>query len=404
MFDLRKVNNREAFFLYSNVDGKKSTHAVVNLVDKDDYIQGYSVTSRGYRTFRKDRVMKMFSDQVELDHFTLNEMPVETTDSLPLKVPRSRLSSNNGLEICFTGFNKDEKDELTNIAQSRNLAVRAGVTAKLSFLCCGPNAGWRKIESANAKGALILSASQFRDFIETGEIPYESPEIDEKAAKADEKHESDIEKLQSVMNNAASTFSTIRSFQRSNVLIAQFEDGYAVGWKFAVKSVFREALDIKLTTSVFDGHKYETWTQGNKYAFHRGDAFYSDKLGYSDWSEFLNLEHAVILKVKFECYAGYETIATLDGKFSGTFVPDNVILKTESLTDLPILIESQSYDAGTLTIDVLRPNADRTKVEVKETISLNQDEFISLLQTGYYWKKEKGSAPVKVDILKNDSP
>lgn len=394
MFDVKKINNREAFFLYSSAEGKISRHAIVNLVDKDDYLQGYSVTRRGYRTFKKERIVKMFDTNAELEAVELAAEPLESAE--PARSESRRLSSGGALEICFTGFDKQEKDELAALAALSNLKVRSGVTAKLTFLCCGANAGWRKIEEANAKGALVLSGDQFRHFMATGEIPYKPAVVD---SKQTENAAAGLDKLQELKDNAAATFHTLRSQPRSNILIAQFVDGYAVGWRFAVKSVFKEALDIKQTTAVFDGYKYEIWTQGNRYAFHRGDAFYSDKLGYTDWPAFLKLEHAAIVKVRFECFAGYETVATLDGLFSGDFVPENLITAPKVFERLPLRIESQSYDPGTLIIDVLRPTSDRERVERVETLSLTQDEFIALLQTGYYWKKEKGHAPARVDIL-----
>lgn len=397
MFDAKKVNNREAFFLYINSAGDKSTHAIVNLVEKDDYIQGYSVTRKGYRTYRKDRVISMFDSSSELDSFIASGQINDAVSSIETEIPRSQLSKNKSLDICFTGFDKTAKDELSRLATSFNLTVRTGVTSKLAFLCCGANAGWRKIEDANTKGSIILSEEQFKHFVKTGEIPYETGDISIDEIKPES---SDIDKLNTLREGAATTFRTIRSSQRSNALIAQFVDGFAVGWKFAVKSVFRDALDIKLTTTVFDGYKFESWTQGNRYSFHRGDTFYSSTLGYTDWPSFLKLEDAIVLQVKFECYAGYETIATLDGSFSGYVVSDNLI-NSKEIANLPLLIESQSYDHGTLTVDVFRPRMDKTKLELVDTIVTDQDEFISILQTGCYWKKVKGLPPVKMDLFTN---
>lgn len=394
MFDVKKVNNREAFFIYLNAEDQLSKHTLVNMVEKDAHIQGYSVVRRSYRTFRKDRIVKMFTTQAELEEADLAQE--QHANVTPAVGSRRQPAANDGWEICFTGFDKRENDELAALAVSSHFKVRSGVTAKLTCLCCGANAGWRKIEEANAKGALILSGDQFRHFIATGEIPYKSKETDGRPA---DNTATEPDKLQALRESAAATFNTLRSLPRSNILIAQFVDGYAVGWRFAVKSVFKEALDTKQTTAVFDGYKYETWTQGNRYAFHRGDAFYSDKLGYTDWPAFLKLEHAAIVKVRFECFAGYETVATLDGLFSGDFVPENLITAPKVFERLPLRIESQSYDPGTLVIDVLRPTSDQKRVERVETLSLTQDEFIALLQTGYYWKKEKGHAPMRIDIL-----
>ena len=53
------------------------------------------------------------------------------------------------------------------------MQVRDGVAKNLQFLCCGSNAGPKKVESSREKGVLIIVASQFSHMIETGEIPIE---------------------------------------------------------------------------------------------------------------------------------------------------------------------------------------------------------------------------------------
>ena len=39
-----------------------------------------------------------------------------------------------------------------------------------------------------------------------------------------------------------------RTTKRSDILIAQFVDGFALGWAFPLPEAFREALDIRMTT------------------------------------------------------------------------------------------------------------------------------------------------------------
>ncbi|MFJ1231391.1 BRCT domain-containing protein [Yersinia proxima] len=394
MFEESKVINKEAFFVYVNSKGEVSPHHIAKFVHKDDYFQGYSIDKRSYRTFRKDRVLEMFDDKSQLPPLVSTSHDGETFNSKLLNDSKNKVAKVSKIEICFTGFNKEEKDRLTELAKNNGLDVKSGVTSKLYFLCCGENAGPRKIELANGKGVFLITSEQFEHFIETGEILQESFELGQQKELAEPMDE----KIKALHENAASTFNIVRSLQRSNALIAHFSDGYAAGWRFAVSKVYKEALDIKLTKSVFEGHQYDTWTQGASYSFHRGDTFYSSKLGYTDWAEFLKLEDAVVLQVKFECFAGYETIATLDGKFTGSFIPDNLITSKE-LTELPILIESQSYDAGTLTIEVFRPSIEREKIKLMETLVMDQNEFIALLQTGCYWKKDKGSKPIRADLF-----
>lgn len=63
--------------------------------------------------------------------------------------------------ICFTGFSKNKKCELTDIAKSRGYVVSKDVTKGLSFLCCGENAGPSKINKAKQNNSILLSEADF---------------------------------------------------------------------------------------------------------------------------------------------------------------------------------------------------------------------------------------------------
>lgn len=68
MFDREMINeNKEAFFLYVNGRGELSAQCVIKVAEKGDYLQGYSLTRRAFRTFLKDRVIQMFSSAQELN-------------------------------------------------------------------------------------------------------------------------------------------------------------------------------------------------------------------------------------------------------------------------------------------------------------------------------------------------
>lgn len=380
-------NEKEIFFTYTNANNEVSNNYVVDAVYKDNYLQGYCINKKGFRTFKLERILDVYSSNEEM---VSAASPLTIVD---LKIENRRVKDTpRGLEICFTGFDKDIKDELESLAEKKGLLVRKGITAKLYFLCCGPNAGWKKIKQANEKNCFILSKDQFSSFVDTGEIPIEPTEVYD----SDEK---DIhEKIEILHNEITSTFRTIREPRRSTALIARFVDGYAIGWRFAIRESHRNALDIKLTKFVFNKHQYEDWTQGSSFSFGRGDVFYSDKLGYSEWSEFLKIPDAVVLQVKYECFSGYDPVATIDGFFSGDFIPDNQ-LTPKKLTNLPIMIRSESYDPGKITLDIFKPSLDRSNLDLFDTIKITQDELISLLQSGYYWKKDEGQKPVRINLF-----
>lgn len=98
--------------------------------------------------------------------------------------------------------------------------------------------------------------------------------------------------------------------KRTFNFIAEFIDGYAKGWNFAVRECFKDALDIKMTELiepvVINGIKqYEIkiingvkksiqrkkkvlrWTQGDCYSFAEGHIFYDTPKGYLPWAEAL---------------------------------------------------------------------------------------------------------------------
>ncbi|HGB3608669.1 TPA: BRCT domain-containing protein [Salmonella enterica subsp. enterica serovar Eastbourne] len=65
--------------------------------------------------------------------------------------------------ICFTGFDKTKKSELIQIAKNRGFVIKNDVTTGLSYLCCGENAGPKKISKAKAIGAVLISENSFRE-------------------------------------------------------------------------------------------------------------------------------------------------------------------------------------------------------------------------------------------------
>lgn len=390
------INGRkEAFFIYEKNNGEVSKQYLSNAVIKGSYLQGFSRVRRAFRTYKLERILKVFSSQVSLEECLLDSL--ETTLSCtPIKSEQTEQSINkSGLEIVFSGFEKDKKDGLVKLAEKAGLRVRAGVTSRLDFLCIGTPTGWKKIEKATTVGALILTESQFINFVESGEIPYKNDEQDFDIIKIEK---ADDEKLREIINEATLTFHTFRDKRRSPALLASFVDGYALGWKFAIKEAFKDALDIRLTKTMIDGYVCEMWTQGTSYQFHRGDTFYSDRLGYDDWSEFLKLDYAVVLQVKYDIFSGYEVLATLEGEFTGDFLPSRLVTP-KKFNKIPVLFESHSYDAGNAVIEILIPDSERKNLKRVRELSLTQDELIALLQSGKFWDKKDRLKPIMKDLF-----
>ncbi|MGS0724583.1 BRCT domain-containing protein [Shewanella sp. 0m-11] len=74
-------------------------------------------------------------------------------------------------EICFTGFNAVERNELETQAELVGLSVKKNVTKNLHILCIGENAGPSKVDKAREGGSVIIDKSQFVHFADTGELP-----------------------------------------------------------------------------------------------------------------------------------------------------------------------------------------------------------------------------------------
>lgn len=80
----------------------------------------------------------------------------------------------SGLEVCFTGFAKQARSDLEQLATDSGFIVRKAVTRNLHILCAGGNAGPKKVADAKADGAAILLESEFIDLVKTGELSEEN--------------------------------------------------------------------------------------------------------------------------------------------------------------------------------------------------------------------------------------
>lgn len=158
-----------AVFLYCNAKGIVKHYHIADISQDEEYIQGICLDSGDLKTFRQDRVISHHASPEEAEQ-AMSAM-LESGELVPY-VPKPRPWET--FDVCFTGYPKAEKEELTKKAEAAGLTVRKDVTVHLNLLCCGPNAGPSKIKKSREKGILILSTSQFLEFIETGEIPVHS--------------------------------------------------------------------------------------------------------------------------------------------------------------------------------------------------------------------------------------
>ena len=359
IFNSNKVLDKETYIVYFNAKGVLNKFHIVNISTTDEHIQGISLPERLFKTFRKDRVLAQYSNNNELENADISSFD---THGLSVNNPKPRVTDK--LEICFTGFSKADKTNLEMIAVNHKFIVKKDVTKSLAFLCCGYNAGPTKKEKARNNGALAITEDQFNSLINTGEIPeqgvYDLLSIDE-------------DTTQKKLNEITDTFSTIRSMPRRQVLIANFINDFAFGWRFKVHKCHRQSLDIKLTNITYNGITKQVWTQGHAFNFIGGEFIESNSI---------DGEIDIALQIKFTSPAGFDSVDTIDGEFSGVFRKNNA--STEhgeyKVDNFPIKFNSQVYDEGSLTVDVYIVK-DKKPI-LKERIELSQAEFITLLQSG----------------------
>jgi hypothetical protein len=145
--------------------------------------------------------------------------------------------------------------------------------------------------------------------------------------------------------------------KRSLVLIADFVNGYAKDWHFAVGECFRDELDIKLTPRKVDGMDVMRWTQGEEYHFAEGHVVYDTPKAYIQWSEALKHINCV-------CSVLWAT-------------PNKIKTITDSNNK-----KKSKLIVGHVRFKLLKPNTERDGLQTVGSYDLTQNEFVEFLKTG----------------------
>ncbi|AUI87679.1 hypothetical protein BS333_14825 [Vibrio azureus] len=387
--------------IYKDAKGNTSVQELANAkhteTEKSSYIQGWSYKHKHPITLKTERVLGVFDSADDAD-FHLESKADFASDiiiNLPKRAPNS---SEKTFDVCFTGFDKDTRESLTRLAESKSMLVRKSVTVNLDILCFGPNAGPAKVNQATMQGVTALTKSQFENLLDTGELPEALPGD---ITVTEAKERARVDEFEDLVKHINTNLKGLKEFPRRENLIATFHDEQAVGWKFYVHQAFRDALDIKLTPVTVHSKTYQTWTQGHAYSFKRGDTL-SWPNPNKDWGAFLNADNAIMLQVKFATPAGFVENQRLEGTFQGNYFKTKTHAQSKDVLDAPIEVASYIYDSGVLTVGVYRPDETKEKVELVDTLLLTQVEFVTLLQSGYYWQKPTDSeddTPVKKIVL-----
>lgn len=188
---------------------------------------------------------------------------------------------------------------------------------------------------------------------------------------------------------------------RSDILIANFIDGYASGWRFAVPECFKPSLDIKLTSRVIKEKTYFSWTQGNNFSFNTGDVFYSDRIAYKDYSSALIQDDFLCVQVTSEA-AGNGDRFKLDETYSIRPHDADTNLfclhtKGGKIIRHPIgslTVSRVKLDKSRMEFSVLKPNREKTALTEIKRFECRPDRFVAMLQSGILFAHQ--SPPVNV--------
>jgi NAD-dependent DNA ligase len=158
------MSSLQTIFIYQNAKGNVTGRVISDISETETYLQGFCHQAKGLRTFRKDRILEMLNSSEEIQSKLAHYISLNPDSSMPEK-------AHYLLDVCFTGFKSADKNRLIALAESKDLVIRGSVTRSLNFLCCGYNAGPKKIEKARSQGVIALYEQQFVQLLETGEVP-----------------------------------------------------------------------------------------------------------------------------------------------------------------------------------------------------------------------------------------
>jgi NAD-dependent DNA ligase len=158
------VSDSSTVFIYQDARGNITAREITDISETETYLQGYCHLANDLRTFRKERILELLGSGGDVDSKVEHYI---STSPLP-KEPKK---SHHLLDVCFTGLKSEDKKRLKEMAESKGMVVRSSVTRSLNFLCCGYNAGPKKIEKARAQNVIALNEEQFIQLLETGEVP-----------------------------------------------------------------------------------------------------------------------------------------------------------------------------------------------------------------------------------------
>ena len=162
-------------FRYCDSKGVVTERELLQWSENSSYIQGRSSGDEFPKTFRKDRIVDFLLGEDLLLKDAAPPAPKPTPSDLAATAAMSNkapIKASNGPNvILFTGFSASYRSELELLADGFGMKVVKTPSKSLTFLCYGDNAGPSKVAKAQEAGAFIISAGDFLNLLQTGELP-----------------------------------------------------------------------------------------------------------------------------------------------------------------------------------------------------------------------------------------
>ena len=164
----RKLATR--FFVYKNRFNEVKPYEVEVILSAKKSMEVFDVREGKDKTFIKLNILteaKTFEKASKLAKIEQAKYSIRT----PNRIGTNMGNIHGKPELCFTGFKKPDKAELFELAEQNGFFVRKTVSANLTALVCGKNAGPSKIKQAKEIGATLIDGKKaFLEFLETGEL------------------------------------------------------------------------------------------------------------------------------------------------------------------------------------------------------------------------------------------
>ena len=155
--------------IYKNSDGVISAKRVIHLATKHGLMSAICLETGRYKSYRKDRVLEYLDDfshaEKRLKHY--KSITADLFDQTSIK----KEVETEGLTIHFVGFRGKISSELRKLAQDHGITIKTSPSKQVDFLCCGDGFTNRQRHIATKIDAVLISESQFRLLLKTGEMP-----------------------------------------------------------------------------------------------------------------------------------------------------------------------------------------------------------------------------------------